>query len=100
MYYKRMLSFFHFVTTIYKTSHKSLIICKKANPQLKMQIKENIEKIKVIPSEGDIKPMQGYNDGRKRLRFGKYRIVFKYEEDGLLLILDILDVGPRGDIYK
>ena len=82
----------------YSAAAKNFI--KKANPQLKMQIKENIEKIKVIPSEGDIKPMQGYNDGRKRLRFGKYRIVFKYEEDGLLLILDILDVGPRGDIYK
>lgn len=82
----------------YSTAAKNFI--KKATPQLKMQIKENIEKIKVIPSEGDIKLMQGYSDGRKRLRFGKYRIVFKYEDDGTLLILDILDVGPRGDIYK
>ena len=82
----------------YSTSAKNFI--KKASPHLKLQIRENIEKIKVIPSEGDIKPMQGYSDGRKRLRFGKYRIVFRYEENGLLLILDILDVGPRGDIYK
>ena len=82
----------------YSTSAKNFI--KKASPQLKEQIKENIEKLKVVPSEGDIKPMQGYSDGRKWLRFGKYRIVFRYEEDGSLLILDIIDVGPRGDIYK
>lgn len=82
----------------YSTAAKNFI--KKASPKLKEQIKVNIEKIKTIPSKGDIKPMQGYSDGRKRLRFGKYRIVFRYEEDGTLLILDIIDIGARGDVYK
>ena len=44
--------------------------------------------------------MQGYSDGRKRIRFGKYRIIFRYEDSGTLLILDIIDIGSRGDIYK
>lgn len=82
----------------YSTSARNFI--KKANPSLKRQIKETIEKIKVIPSTGDIKPMQGYSDGRKRIRFGKYRIIFRYEESVVLLILEIIDIGSRGDIYK
>ena len=82
----------------YSTSARNFI--KKASPSLKRQIKETIEKIKVIPNTGDIKPMQGYSDGRKRIRFGKYRIIFRYDDSGTLLILDIIDIGSRGDIYK
>jgi len=82
----------------YSTSAKNFI--KKASPKLREQIRETIEKIKVIPSEGDVKLMKGFADGRKRIRFGKYRIIFRYEENGVLLILDIIDIGPRGDIYK
>ena len=82
----------------YSTSAKNFI--KKADPKLKTLIKETIEKIKVIPNEGDVKAMKGFTDGRKRIRFGKYRIVYKYEENDVLLILDIIDIGPRGDIYK
>lgn len=45
---------------------------------------------------GDIKPMQGFVDGRKRLRVGGYRIIFKiFGED-----LYILEIGSRGDINK
>lgn len=49
---------------------------------------------------GDIKPLQGYSDGRKRLRIGGVRIIFKYDENGDLIILSILDIGNRGDVYK
>ena len=50
--------------------------------------------------QGDIKPMQGYNDGRHRLRVGKYRIIYKYGLEIELEILHIIDIGSRGDIYK
>ena len=50
--------------------------------------------------KGDIRPLQGYTDGKKRLRIGKYRILFvdieKNDEDTLY----ILAIGSRGDIYK
>ena len=82
----------------YSATAKKFI--KKAEPRLKKQIKENIDKLKVLPCEGDIKPLEGYNDGRKRLRFGKYRIIFRHDDNGILLILEIIDVGLRGDIYK
>lgn len=44
--------------------------------------------------------MQGYKDGHFRLRVGDYRIIYKYDTDGKLQILVIMDVGSRGDIYK
>ena len=56
--------------------------------------------LKQLPATGDIKPLEGYSDGRKRLRLGSIRIIFRYDEDNTLLILNILDIGNRGDIYK
>ena len=52
------------------------------------------------PPKGDIKPMQGYNDGRCRLRVGKYRIIYRFGLEMEIEILYIIDVGSRGDIYK
>ena len=52
------------------------------------------------PAEGDIKKMSGYKDGRYRLRVGKYRVIYKYETENELEILDVMDIGSRGDIYK
>lgn len=73
---------------------------KKASPKLKLQIKNCIEGLRCLPPEGDIKTLQGYSDGRKRARVGKYRIIFRYDSDSTLIILSILDIGARGDIYK
>jgi len=50
--------------------------------------------------KGDIKPLQGYSDGRMRLRIGKYRIVFRYMVENTEKVLYIMDIGSRGDIYK
>jgi len=50
--------------------------------------------------QGDIKPMQGYSDGRQRLRIGKYRIIFRNTVDNDVPTLYIMDIGSRGDIYK
>lgn len=52
------------------------------------------------PPQGDIKRLQGYDDGRKRLRIGKYRIIYNYYEKGIIEILYIMDIDSRGDIYK
>jgi mRNA interferase RelE/StbE len=59
-----------------------------------------IEGLTHKPAEGDIKKMSGYKDDRYRLRVGKYRIIYKYEDEKDLEILDIMDIGSRGDIYK
>ena len=66
----------------------------------KARIKEAIEGLTQKPPIGDIKHMQGTSDGTMRLRVGKYRIIFRYDNNGDIEILLILDIGPRGDIYK
>lgn len=66
----------------------------------KQRIKLAIEGLTEQPPKGDIKPLQGYKDGRKRLRVGKYRVIYNYEPSGEVTILMILDIDSRGDIYK
>jgi mRNA interferase RelE/StbE len=62
-------------------------------------VKTAIEGLTETPPKGDIKTMQGYSDGRKRLRVGKYRVIYQYLDDGEIYVW-IIDVGSRGDIYK
>ena len=50
-----------------------------------------------LPSEGDIKALCGHRNGY-RLRVGDYRII--YEIDHNILLVTILDVGNRGQIYN
>ena len=52
------------------------------------------------PPIGDIKRMQGFADQRKRLRVGEWRVIFRYDTDGAVEVLLVLDIGNRGDIYK
>ena len=62
-------------------------------------VKTAIEGLLENPPKGDIKTLQGFNDGRKRLRVGKYRIIYQYRDDGNIYIW-VLEIGSRGDIYK
>jgi mRNA interferase RelE/StbE len=68
------------------------------------RIREAIKGLTETPPFGDIKTMQGYNDGRKRLRVGKFRIVFNYfkeaNREATVEILLVMEIGSRGDIYK
>ncbi len=66
----------------------------------KQRIKAAIEGLTETPPKGDIKPLQGFKDGKKRLRVGKYRIIYNYLPDGEIEILYIYNVDSRGDIYK
>lgn len=82
-------------------SKAALKFIKTRDAKEKQHIKKVIdENLKHLPATGDIKPLEGYADGRKRLRTGSVRIIFRYDEDNTLLILSILDIGNRGDIYK
>ena len=66
----------------------------------KQRLRKGIEGLALKPPVGDIKTMQGYSDGRFRLRIGKYRIIYRYISDGQIEILHIMDINSRGDIYK
>ncbi len=66
----------------------------------KQRIRDGILGLTKKPPEGDIRPLQGYNDGRQRLRVGKYRVIFRFDLESEIQILYIMNVGSRGDIYK
>ena len=66
----------------------------------KQRVRAGIFGLTQKPPQGDIKPLQGYHDGRHRLRIGKYRVIYKFGLDGKIEVLYIMDIGSRGDIYK
>lgn len=66
----------------------------------KQRMKTAIEGLTAEPPIGDIKALQGFTDGRKRLRVGKYRIIYNYLPDGEIIVLYIMNIDSRGDIYK
>jgi mRNA interferase RelE/StbE len=86
-----------------KYEKKAIKFLEKIEQPVKLKIKEAIKGLTEMPPKGDIKPLQGYADGRKRLRYGKYRIIFRFEESNaaqFVKILLIMNIGSRGDIYK
>ncbi len=53
--------------------------------------------IQGLPDVGDIKSMSGH-ENLYRLRVGTYRVIYSIE--GMLLIIRVLTIGNRGDVYK
>ena len=64
------------------------------------RIREAINGLTHTPPEGDIKILQGYSDGRKRLRVGSWRVIYRVDSSECIEILFVIDIGNRGDIYK
>ena len=83
-----------------KYSKDSLKFLAKLDKKSVLRIREAINGLTLDPPVGDIKPMQGYHDGRKRLRVGTWRIIYKYENEETVTIIFVIDIGNRGDIYK
>ena len=83
-----------------KYSRDALKFLSKLDKKSVERIRAAIQGLTLNPPTGDIRPMQGYNDGRKRLRVGSWRIIFKYGEESEIEILFVIDIGNRGDIYK
>lgn len=79
----------------------SIIIKKKAKKFIdKLPLNERkriVYAIKQLPNGEDIKKLKGH-DELFRLRIGEYRII--YSTDTGKLIVYVVDVGNRGDIYK
>jgi len=64
------------------------------------RIKAAIQGLTLDVPTGNIKVLQGCDDGRKRLRVNGWRIIYKYGVEKKTEILYITDIGNRGDIYK
>lgn len=85
---------------IIKFKKKATKAIEQMDKSTKQRIKAAIIGLTLMPPQGDIKQMKGYSDGRMRLRVGQYRVIYRYDNDGTVEILLILDIGARGDIYK
>lgn len=71
---------------------------KKFIDKLPMNEQRRIVKaIEKLPNGDDIKKLKGYND-IYRLRVGDYRILYTVNNNELIIM--VLDVGNRGQIYK
>lgn len=65
--------------------------------QPKPQQERLLRAIYKLPNEGDIKRMAGA-DGLYRLRVGDYRVLYTVEDTRLIVY--VLQIGNRGDVYK
>jgi mRNA interferase RelE/StbE len=85
---------------IIKYSKSALKFLSKLGSKSVSRIRDAVGGLTKTPPEGDIRPMQGYTDDRKRLRVGSWRIIYKYDCGNHVEVLFIIDIGNRGDIYK
>ena len=83
-----------------KYSKDALKFLSKLDKKSVGRIREAVTGLTFNPPVGDIKTMQGYSDGRKWLRVGSWRIIYRLENDGTVEIIFVIDIGNRGDIYK
>lgn len=63
----------------------------------KMEKMRVIAEIQRLPNGEDIKPLKGHK-GIYRLRVGNYRIIYTVNHGQLIVF--VIDVDNRGDVYK
>lgn len=83
-----------------KYSKDALKFLSKLDKKSVSRIRDAITGLTYNPPAGDIKTMQGYTDGKKRLRVGSWRIIYRHENEEMVEIIFVIDIGNRGDIYK
>ena len=81
-------------------SKDALKFLSKLDKKSVIRIREAINGLVSDPPAGDIKVMQGYKDGRMRLRVGSWRVIYRLEDEQTVRIIFVIDIGNRGDIYK
>ncbi len=85
---------------IVRYTKDALKFLKKLDKKSADRIIEGINGLLQTPPKGDIKQMKGFTDMRMRLRIGGWRVIYRYDAEGVAEILIVLDIGNRGDIYK
>ncbi len=78
-------------------SKKALKYLLKLQPKLRDRIRNTIRKIADGNTQGqNIVVMQDVN--AFRVRIGDYRVIYEINDDELVLI--VIKIGARGDVYK
>lgn len=71
----------------------------KLPPKLKNKVKDVINQLWENPyAIPNVKPLEGSEHDDYRIRIGSLRLLYRVHNDTLIII--VLDLGPRGDIYK
>jgi mRNA interferase RelE/StbE len=79
--------------------HNAAKYIKRLPLNAQKRIKEVLKQLEKRPlGHSDVKHMLGEWKGYHRIRVGKMRIIFYYDEAENTLYID--HVGPRGDVYK
>ena len=65
----------------------------------RLLIRNKINGLTETPPKGDIKLLQG-SKTEKRLRIGKYRVIYEYLSENKIKVLMINKIDTRGDVYK
>jgi mRNA-degrading endonuclease RelE of RelBE toxin-antitoxin system len=70
----------------------------------KTQVLVGLESLQLLDNPGDhpnVKAMQGQWSSAWRLRVGDLRVIFRIAQlPGGDEVIDVLQIGPRGDVYK
>jgi mRNA interferase RelE/StbE len=70
---------------------------KKLSPDVQQRIIERLEALAVEPRPPRVVKLEG-EESLYRVRVGNYRIVYKIEDDILLIL--VAKIGHRRDVYK
>jgi mRNA interferase RelE/StbE len=81
---------------IEKKAHKFI---KKQDKIRQKQIMKVLNKLQADPYNlPNVKRIKGSDFETYRYRLGDFRLIYRIHNDKLLIL--VLDIGPRGDIYK
>ena len=82
-----------------KFSKEAVKSLKKLTQKRQQQIAEIVKLLSQDPfSVPHVKPLQGTSQNDYRIRIGTLRLIYRIEND--LLIITVLHLGSRGDVYK
>lgn len=88
-----------FTFTIRYTKAADKFLCKYED--IRKQYEEAIKKLLAEDhsEKVDVKRIQGKRNSYYRIRLGNYRVVYAVI-NGVIVVINTLIAGPRGDIYK
>jgi mRNA interferase RelE/StbE len=65
---------------------------------LRERVRDKIESLAQNPRPYGVKSLQGSQKGHLRLRVGDYRIIYRIEDERLLVL--VVAVGHRREVYR